>query len=229
MKKNILIEKKWFYFLEEEFCKPYMKNIQNFLKKEKKTGQIIYPEEGDIFSAFYHTPFDNLKVVIIGQDPYHGPGQAHGLSFSVKKNVEQPPSLKNIFKELVDDIGIIYPKTGYLMPWAKQGVLLLNSVLTVRKGSPQSHYGIGWEIFTDKVVEKIIYQKDNIVFLLWGKAAKEKCKRVLEKVENKNHLILTAAHPSFYSAANFFGCKHFSQTNSFLKKNGKKMIDWQIE
>jgi len=228
MTKKILMEKKWFSILKDEFFKPYMQEIQNFLRKEKKDGHIIYPEKENIFSAFYHTPFDDLKVVIIGQDPYHGPGQAHGLSFSVKKNIPQPPSLKNIFKELVDDVGIKYPKTGYLMPWAKQGVLLLNSVLTVRKGSPQSHYKIGWEVFTDKVVEKIVEEKDNIVFLLWGNAAKQKCKTVLDRFPFKKHLVLSAAHPSFYSVANFFGCKHFSKTNNFLKKNKKNIINWQI-
>lgn len=225
MKKN-LMEKRWLEILKEEFNKPYMKELEGFLREEKKR-YVIYPEEPFIFNAFCLTPFDKVKVVIVGQDPYHGEGQAHGLSFSVRKGIKQPPSLKNIFKELVDDVKIDMPKTGFLKPWAQQGVFLLNATLTVRKSSPKSHYGRGWERFTDKVIEKLVEKKEPIVFLLWGNSAKEKCEKVFKS--NKKHLVLKASHPSFYSAHNFFGCRHFSLANKFLKKNKIKEIDWQIE
>lgn len=226
---KILMEKSWYDLLKEEFEKPYMKALQEFLRKEKRNNCVIYPPEEYIFNAFCQSSYDQVKVVIIGQDPYHGTNQAHGLSFSVKKNVEQPPSLKNIFKELVEDVGITFPKTGYLLPWSRQGVMLLNATLTVRASEPRSHYGIGWEIFTDKVVELLANRKDSLVFLLWGKSAQEKCFKVLDGEKQKKHLVLIAAHPSFYSAAGFFGCKHFSKTNDFLIKNNKAPIDWQIE
>lgn len=227
--KKIFMEKGWLDILIEEFEKPYMKNLQQFLIEEKRSKINIYPPEDLIFNAFCQTPFDEAKVVIIGQDPYHGPNQAHGLSFSVRKNVSQPPSLKNIFKELVDDEKITFPKTGYLLPWARQGVVLLNATLTVRENQPKSHYGRGWEIFTDKVVEILAKKKDPLVFLLWGKSAQEKCLKVFDFFPQHPHLILTAAHPSSYSVAGFFGCRHFSKTNEFLKKHNKKPIDWQIE
>ena len=181
--KKFLMEKKWLELLQEEFQKPYMKQLQGFLKEEKRKGRIIYPPEELIFNALCQTPYDKVKVVIMGQDPYHGPNQAHGLSFSVKKDIEQPPSLKNIFKELVSDIGINFPKTGYLLPWARQGVLLLNATLTVRQKEPRSHYGIGWEIFTDEIIKILAKKKEPLVFLLWGKSAQEKCFKVFDKIE----------------------------------------------
>ena len=227
-RKRILMEKRWLEILYDEFSKPYMKGLQAYLAREKKAGCTIYPDQELIFNAFCQTPFDSVKVVIIGQDPYHGPNQAHGLSFSVRKNVDQPPSLKNIFQELQNDVGIKKPKTGYLLSWTRQGVLLLNATLTVRAREPRSHYGQGWEEFTDKVVEKLAEKKDGIVFLLWGKSAQEKCLKVFHKISNHPHLILTAAHPSFYSVSGFFGCKHFSKTNEFLKASNKEPIDWQI-
>ncbi len=226
--KTILMEKSWLEILREEFDKPYMQNLKDFLSSEKKSGYTIYPDMKLIFNAFFQTPYQNVKVVIIGQDPYHGPNQAHGLSFSVKENVAMPPSLKNIYKELISDVGIKMPTSGCLEPWARQGVLLLNAILTVRSKEPLSHSGKGWEIFTDIVVEKQARRKDPIVFLLWGKSAQEKCYKVFEKIKDHPHLILTAAHPSFYSAANFFGCRHFSKANEFLIKNHKTPIDWQI-
>jgi uracil-DNA glycosylase len=226
---KILMETSWYNILKDEFQKNYMKDLQEFLRNEKRNNNVIYPPEESIFNAFCQTSFDNTKVVIIGQDPYHGPNQAHGLSFSVKRNVAQPPSLKNVFKELVEDVGITFPKTGYLLPWAKQGVLLLNATLTVRANQPRSHYGVGWEIFTDRVVELLAKKEESLVFLLWGKAAQEKCFKVLDIEKERKHLVLTAAHPSFYSVAGFFGCKHFSKTNDFLIKNKKTPIDWQIE
>jgi uracil-DNA glycosylase len=226
--KKVLMEKKWLEILQDEFEQPYMQSLRQFLLSELQNGFKVYPEKNLIFNAFNQTPYDEVKVVIIGQDPYHGPNQAHGLSFSVKENVAQPPSLKNIFKELSSDLNIQPPIAGCLEPWAKQGVLLLNATLTVREKQPLSHYGKGWEIFTDKVVEKLALRKDPIVFLLWGKSAQEKCFKVFQKIKDHNHLVLTAAHPSFYSAANFFGCKHFSKTNLFLEKNNKSQINWQI-
>ncbi len=223
------MEKCWAEVLSSEFQKSYMRDLQDFLKEERKKGFTIYPKEEEIFAAFCHTAFKDVKVVIIGQDPYHGEGQAHGLSFSVKKGVSIPPSLINIYKELVQDIGIKMPKTGHLLFWARQGVLLLNATLTVRKASARSHYGKGWERFTDVVVEKIFTKKRSVAFLLWGNSAKEKCLRVMDRYPSHKHLILTAAHPSFYSVKGFFGCRHFSKTNKFLIRNNKKQIDWQIE
>ena len=225
----ILTEMSWYNILKEEFQKPYMKDIEEFLRNEKKQNYSIYPSEQQIFNAFCQASFDQTKVIIVGQDPYHGAGQAHGLSFSVQANVPQPPSLKNIFKELVADVGITFPKTGCLLPWAKQGVLLLNATLTVRASEPKSHYGIGWEVFTDRVVELLAKKEEPLVFLLWGKSAQEKCCKVLDNEKKSNHLVLTAAHPSFYSVAGFFGCRHFSKTNDFLLKNNRAPIDWQIE
>ncbi len=220
------MEKEWASYLKEEFHKPYMKDLKNFLVEERKQAQ-IYPPEEQIFQAFCQTPFSKVKVVIVGQDPYHGKGQAHGLSFSVSENISQPPSLKNIFKEMVDDVKITFPQTGNLLPLAKQGVLLLNATLTVRANSPKSHYGKGWETFTDHVIELLADKKEHLVFLLWGKSAQEKCMRVLN-VKKHNHLILQAAHPSFYSVSGFWGCKHFSKTNDYLIRHHLTPIDWQI-
>jgi uracil-DNA glycosylase len=227
MKKEILMEKKWLNVLKEEFEKDYMKDLRQFLMAEKKQGNTIYPPANLVFNAFYQTPFDDVKVVIMGQDPYHGKGQAHGLSFSVPDGIEAPPSLKNIFKELETDVQITSPKSGNLTPWAKQGVLLLNATLTVRKAQPKSHFQKGWETFTDRVIEILSKRDDPIVFLLWGNSAKEKLFNVF-KNKKTNHLILIAAHPSFYSVKNFFGCRHFSKTNEFLLRHKKTPIDWQI-
>ena len=226
--KDFFMEKSWAKVLAGEFEKEYMKNLQKFLISEIESNQIIYPPKDLIFNAFCQTPYDKVKVVIVGQDPYHGKGQAHGLSFSVPKGINSPPSLKNIFQEQIKDVGIKMPITGELTHLAMQGVLLLNATLTVRESSPKSHYGKGWEIFTDKVIDILSKSKKPIVFLLWGKSAKEKLFNAFIDRENTHHLILTAAHPSFYSVARFFGCKHFSKTNEFLIKNNIKPIDWQI-
>lgn len=217
----------WHEVLKEELSKPYIADLKKFLAQEKAENKIIYPSEELIFNAFLHTPFENVKVVIMGQDPYHGPGQAHGLSFSVPCGIPQPPSLKNIFKEQNQDLNINLPKEGCLSSWAKQGVLLLNATLTVRSGEPKSHYGRGWEVFTDAVVAKLVERKDPLVFVLWGKSAQEKIGSVLEG-KITSHVVLTAAHPSPYSVLGFFGCHHFSQINEALKKWGKDPINWQL-
>lgn len=221
------IERAWGELLGEELKKEYVKKLKEFLEEEEQRGETIYPPEGEVFQALKLTPPAQVKVVIVGQDPYHGPGQAHGLAFSVKKGVRPPPSLKNIFKELVDDVHIPPPTQGELTDWAKQGVLLLNATLTVRKGEPKSHYGKGWEILTDTIVEKICEQKNPVVFILWGKSAEEKCDRILSK-RNHDHLVLKAAHPSPYSAHHFLGCRHFSKTNAYLEKWGRGGIDWRL-
>jgi uracil-DNA glycosylase len=222
---NVKIEASWKEVLDDEFNKPYFKQIIEHLKTEKAQGKTIYPPGSLIFNAFAHTPIDEVKAVILGQDPYHGPKQAMGLSFSVPRGVPQPPSLINIFKELREDVGTPVPHHGDLSNWARQGVMLLNASLTVRAGEPMSHSKIGWQIFTDCVIRKISELRENVVFLLWGKFAQEK----KELVDAKKHLILKAAHPSPLSANNgFFGCKHFSKTNSFLMKNGIDPIDWAL-
>ncbi len=219
----------WMEHLSSEIAQPYMSELMAFLEKEYTTypGQ-IFPPRDEIFSAFIKTPFDKVKVVLIGQDPYHGPGQAHGLSFSVKPGVKTPPSLQNIYKELESDLGIPPAPTGSLIKWAEEGVLLLNATLTVRKSEPMSHHKKGWERFTDAVVETLIQQKKNLVFLLWGKNAQEKCLRFQHEMHG-NHLVLQAAHPSPYSANNgFFGCRHFSKTNAYLQEHGIQPISWQV-
>ncbi len=218
------IEKSWYEQLKNEISQPYIQELKNFLEKEKKAGKIIYPPEPYVFNCFLQTPFDKVKVVIVGQDPYHGPGQAHGLCFSVLPGITPPPSLKNIFKELETDLGIPQPLHGCLTSWAEQGVLLLNATLTVRAGEPKSHYGRGWERFTDAVIDILAKRSDPIVFLLWGKSAQEKCHKVL----GTHHAVFQAAHPSPYSAMAFLGCRHFSKANEFLKKVGKKPIDWTV-
>ena len=223
------IDVSWLQVLKEEFEMPYMKDLQNFLRDEVKKGYTIFPPQELIFNAMCQTPFDDVTVVIMGQDPYHGKGQAHGMSFSVQKGVPPPPSLQNIYKEMVQDVHIQFPKHGCLLEWAQQGVLLLNATLTVREGEPRSHYGKGWERFTDTIIRKLADRWDPIVFVLWGKSAQEKCTHILKEENAAQHLILTSAHPSPYSAnQGFFGSHHFSKINQFLKKNGKKMIDWQI-
>lgn len=219
------IHQSWKEILLEEFNSPYFIALKDFLIKEKQKS-IVYPPGKLIFNAFNRTPFSHVKVVILGQDPYHGPGQAHGLCFSVPKSVKAPPSLVNIFKELNHDLGISIPDHGNLEYWAEQGVFLLNATLTVRANQAGSHQGKGWEQFTNAVIQNISERKENVVFLLWGNYARAK-KSLID--ENK-HLILEAAHPSPLSAFNgFFGCRHFSQTNEYLKKTGMGIIDWQIK
>src|SRR6201992_2130881 len=214
---DVKIDETWKEVLKQEFNKPYFLQIATFLKTEKLAGKTIYPPGGLIFNAFNTTSYDNVKVVILGQDPYHGPGQAHGLSFSVPKGIPPPPSLINIFKELQNDIGMPIPSHGDLTHWAQQGVMLLNASLTVRAHEPMSHSKIGWAEFTDAVIEKISNGKKNTVFLLWGKFAQEK----QSLVDETKHLVLKAAHPSPFSAdKGFFGCKHFSKANAWLMKQG---------
>jgi uracil-DNA glycosylase len=222
---NVKIEDSWKNVLQDEFSKPSFKQIAEHLKTEKEQGKVIYPPGSLIFNAFQQTPFEAVKVVILGQDPYHGPNQAMGLSFSVNDGVPPPPSLINIFKELHDDVGVPIPRTGNLTKWAQQGVLLLNASLTVRAGEPMSHSKIGWHHFTDTVIQKISVLRENIVFLLWGKFAQQK----IELINTKKHHILQAAHPSPLAAkSGFFGCRHFSKTNDYLMKQGKDPIDWAL-
>lgn len=215
----------WDERLTGEFNKPYYKKLHEFLKKEY-AEHTVYPDMYDIYSALKATPYSKVKVVIIGQDPYHGEGQAHGMCFSVKKDVAIPPSLKNIYKEIADELGAFLPDNGFLLPWAEQGVLLLNTVLTVRAGEANSHKGIGWEAFTGRVIELLNAREDAVAFLLWGANAKEK----LELIDTKKHLCLTAAHPSPLSAyQGFFGCGHFKKVNDWLISQVKSPIDWQIQ
>jgi uracil-DNA glycosylase len=222
---DVKIEPGWKEVLKDEFNKPYFQQIPNHLKTEKEQGKKIFPPGSKIFNAFDTTPIDKVKVVILGQDPYHGPGQAHGLCFSVPYGVPPPPSLVNIFKELQGDIGIQIPGHGNLSQWAAQGVFLLNASLSVRAGEPMSHAKIGWAQFTDTVIRKISEQKKEVVFLLWGKFAQEK--RVL--IDESCHCILKAAHPSPLSAhAGFFGCRHFSKTNEYLASKGIDPINWNL-
>jgi len=214
----------WDQLLAEEFTKDYYLKLREFLKAEY-SSRTIYPSMYDIFNAFRETAYKDVKVVIIGQDPYHNPGQAHGMCFSVKPEVPMPPSLVNIFKELGADLGVTMPDNGYLLPWAKQGVLLLNAVLTVRAGSAGSHAGKGWETLTDKAISLLNQREEPIVFLLWGNYAR--AKKAL--ITNPAHLVLQAAHPSPLSAYNgFFGCRHFSKTNAFLQEHGYAPVNWQI-
>ncbi len=218
----------WKQQLMDEMQQPYFLELRKFIAKEKEEQKIIYPPESLIFNAFVQTPFDKVKVVIMGQDPYHGPGQAHGLSFSVPEGIPLPPSLKNIYLELQQDLGILPSKEGCLSSWATQGVMLLNATLTVRAGEPKSHYGRGWERFTDAVISKLVNREDPLVFVLWGKSAQEKLQHAF-KDQSKAHAVLTAPHPSPFSAhSGFFGCRHFSKINAFLEKWGKTPIDWGI-
>lgn len=217
----------WKEQLKDEFEKPYMLELKQFLQQELASKTVIYPPMKQVFHAFNCTPFDKVKVVIVGQDPYHGPGQAEGLCFSVPKGVPVPPSLQNIFKELHSEFKIPKPNHGSLVSWAEQGVLLLNATLTVRENQPKSHYGKGWETFTDRVIEILAEKTDPIVFLLWGRSAIEKFEHFHKKPIP--HLVLTAPHPSPLSAySGFFGCAHFSKTNAFLKEHHKKEIHWNL-
>lgn len=219
------IQNDWLEVLGAEFKKPYYANLYKKVKEEY-AAHTIYPKADDIFNAFHLTPLKNVKVVILGQDPYHNVGQAHGLCFSVQPQVDIPPSLVNIYQELKEDLGCYIPNNGYLVKWAENGVLLLNTVLTVRAHQANSHQGIGWEQFTDAVIQAVNAQDRPIVFLLWGRPAQMKKKML----NNPNHLVLEAPHPSPLSAyRGFFGCKHFSKANAFLQEHGIAPVDWQIE
>lgn len=220
-----MIGNSWDKVLSEEYKQEYFQNLMNFVKEEYKT-KVIYPKQNEVFNAFRYTDFENVKVVILGQDPYHGPNQAEGLSFSVSNEVLKPPSLKNIFKELESDLGIPFPKANSLKPWAKEGVLLLNAVLTVQEHTPTSHKDKGWEIFTDSVIKYLNKKNVPIVFILWGSYARSK----KSFITNPIHCIIESPHPSPFSAYNgFFGSKPFSKTNEFLRKNGLKEINWKVE
>ena len=220
-----IFKNEWNDLLKDELEKDYYKKLRAFLIKEYNT-RVIYPDAYDIYNALHYTDYKDVKAVILGQDPYHGPNQAHGLSFSVKAGVRIPPSLLNMYKELADDLGCYIPNNGYLEKWAKQGVLLLNTSLTVRQGQANSHRNIGWEKFTDHIIELLNEREDPIVFILWGNNAKSKIKLIT----NNRHFIITSVHPSPLSASRgFFGSKPFSKTNEFLKSIGKEPIDWQIE
>ncbi|WEK20775.1 MAG: uracil-DNA glycosylase [Candidatus Pedobacter colombiensis] len=223
---SVSIEESWLKVLSDEFEKPYMKSLKTFLLEEKQKGHIIYPKGEDIFSALNHTPFDKVKVVILGQDPYHGTGQAHGLSFSVQKGIAVPPSLKNIYKELATDIpGFSVPNHGNLTQWADEGVLLLNATLTVRAHEAGSHQRMGWETFTDKIISELSEKRTGLIFLLWGRYAQNKS--VL--IDKSKHTIIAAAHPSPFSAYNgFLGSGPFSKTNAKLIEQGQSPINWQI-
>lgn len=221
----VKIGNKWDEILADEFKKDYYLNLREFLKQEYG-HYTVYPPMDDIFNSLRYADYDNIKIVIIGQDPYHEPDQAHGLAFSVKKGCVIPPSLKNIYAELEADLGIPPCTHGELSEWARQGVLLLNSALTVRRGNANSHSGKGWERLTDRIIERVNEKSEPVVYLLWGNYAKKKA----QIINNPRHLILTAAHPSPLSAHNgFFGCRHFSKANEFLKENGVQPIDWQLK
>lgn len=222
---NTKIGNDWEEILKEEFEKDYFKNLSLFVKNEYQNS-ICYPLDKDIFNGFEICSFSNTKVVILGQDPYHGEGQAHGLSFSVPKGIKTPPSLKNIYKELISDLNLNLPSQGDLTNWAKQGVLLLNATLTVRKSTPGSHQKQGWEEFTDSIIKTISNKKEKVVFVLWGKFAEQK----ENLIDNSKHLIITSSHPSPFSAhRGFLGSKPFSKTNDFLAKNGLEKINWKLE
>ena len=221
--ENVKIEKSWKEALKDEFLSPYFENLKENLIISKKYAT-VFPPSNLIFNAFNLTPFDKVKVVILGQDPYHGDNQAMGLSFSVPKGVKIPPSLINIYKEIYDDLGINEPNSGDLTYWAKQGILLLNASLSVEKGKPNSHKDFGWHLFSDAVIKKISDEKYGVIFLLWGNFAKNKA----NLIDQNKHFILTAPHPSPLARGGFFGCKHFSKTNEILKKLGKNPIDWDL-
>lgn len=220
-----LLQDSWWNQLKEEFEKPYYQELREMLKREY-AEQTIYPDSRDIFNALHYTSYDDVKVVILGQDPYHGPGQAQGLSFSVKPGVKQPPSLKNIFLELQQDIGCSIPNHGSLVSWAKQGVLLLNTVLTVRRGQANSHKGKGWERLTDRIIDVLSKRERPVIFILWGRHAQMK----KERIDSSKHFIIESTHPSPFSARNgFFGSRPFSRSNAYLEKMGEAPIDWCIK
>lgn len=218
------LDESWLLALKDEFQKPYFSNLKEFLLEEKRQFE-IYPAGNQIFRALNHSPLNSVKVVVIGQDPYHGPGQANGMCFSVNDGIKHPPSLRNIFKELQTDVGISPPRSGDLTPWADQGVLLLNATLTVRKSQAGSHQNKGWELFTDRVIEVLNDYTEGLVFLLWGRFAQMKA----AQINPSKHHLLKAAHPSPFSAhSGFFGCQHFSKTNALLKGMGKSEINWEL-
>jgi uracil-DNA glycosylase len=222
---NIKLDPEWLQLLKAEFDEPYMKQLRAFLASEKVVGKVIYPPGALWFNALNHTPFSKVKVVILGQDPYHGPHQAHGLCFSVQEGIQPPPSLINIFTEIKRDLGLEQPSRGDLTAWADQGVLLMNAVLTVEHGKAGSHQGKGWETFTDRVVALLNEQREHLVFLLWGSYAQKKG----ALIDRKKHLVLTSPHPSPLSAyRGFIGNAHFSKTNDYLKANGLGVINWQL-
>ena len=221
---SVRIEESWKAALANEFAQPYFQALATFLKKEKAAGKTIYPPGSLIFNAVSHTPFSEVKVVILGQDPYHNPGEAMGLSFSVPKGVRVPPSLRNIYKELATDIGFQTPNHGDLTAWASQGVFLLNAFLTVERNKPRSHQKIGWGTFTNAVIKALSQEREHLVFMLWGGFARKK----KDLIDGNKHLILEAAHPSPLAGGAYFGSKHFSQANAYLEKNGHEAIDWQL-
>lgn len=225
LQREIRLEESWKEALAGEYDRPYFQQLRRFLHDEKTNGNLIYPPGDRIFAAFDATPFHKVKAVIIGQDPYHGPGQANGLCFSVFPGVRMPPSLQNIFKELRDDLGIPIPQGGSLQRWAEQGVLLLNATLTVRAGQAGSHQGKGWEQFTDAAIRVLSEKREGLVFLLWGNYARNKG----EMVDRTKHLVLEAPHPSPLARGGFFGCRHFSKANAYLRKAGNAEIDWRPE
>lgn len=219
------LEASWLEHLQAEFDKPYMAQLRSFLLEERRLGKVIYPSPNNWFAALNTTSLPDTRVVILGQDPYHGPGQAHGLCFSVQPGVRVPPSLQNIYKELADDLGCDVPNHGYLQSWAEQGVLLLNATLTVEQGRAAAHQGKGWEVFTDAVVDVLNREREHVVFLLWGSSAQRKG----ASIDRQRHLVLTAPHPSPLSAhRGFLGCRHFSKTNNYLVENGFEPINWQV-
>ena len=225
MAGNIQLHESWLQVLEGEFQQPYMQGLKAFLQGEKAAGKVIYPAGGQWFAALDTTPFDQVKVVILGQDPYHGPNQAHGLCFSVLPGMQVPPSLVNIYKEIHSDLGLAIPGHGCLTHWAEQGVLLLNATLTVERGRAGAHQGRGWEQFTDRAIAALNEQREGIVFLLWGSYAQRKG----ALIDGGRHLVLKAPHPSPLSAhRGFFGCRHFSQANNYLQRSGQQPIDWAL-
>lgn len=224
-KKKIELDDTWLEYLAPEFEQPYMQNLKQFLVQQKELGKVIYPPAKQIFNAFNSTPLDQVKVVILGQDPYHGPNQAHGLCFSVQKGVDTPPSLQNIYKEIERDLQIPAPRHGYLQAWANQGVLLLNATLTVERAKAGSHQGQGWEQLTDRAIQLVNERCEHVVFLLWGSYAQKKG----GFIDTKKHLVLKSPHPSPLSAyRGFIGCGHFSKANAYLEQHGKAPIDWRL-
>ena len=218
------MDESWLAVLEDELASPRMQELRSFLAAEVEAGRRFYPPAEKVFEALRQTPLDDVRVVVLGQDPYHGAGQAMGLCFSVPPGVKPPPSLQNIFRELETDLGLAPPEGGDLTPWAERGVLLLNAVLTVSPGKPASHAGKGWEEFTDRVIRELSARREGVVFLLWGKYAQQKG----AIVDRERHHVLTAAHPSPYSVSGFFGCRHFSQANALLERQGLPPIDWRL-
>ncbi|WP_100640016.1 uracil-DNA glycosylase [Marinobacter salexigens] len=222
---NLRPDRGWKEHLAGEFCQPYMQALAEFLAEEEGSGKVVFPDIEHCFNALNSTPLDDVRVVILGQDPYHGPNQAHGLSFSVRPGVRTPPSLVNMFKEIQSDLGIPPPDHGCLQPWAEQGVLLLNSVLTVVQGQAGAHQGKGWETFTDRVIETVNREREGVVFLLWGSYARKKGKHI----DRTRHHVLEGPHPSPLSAyRGFFGCRHFSQANEWLREQGLESVNWEL-